>query len=293
MRLGYASNRAAQHLRGSSSQSLGVHFFPNSQGRNFYMDFVFGAMEHAADMSFDLTLLTENHRDPRPRSLWADGMLVLDPAPNDPFIEQISHTGTPIIAVGSISPEQRDLVRGQFSGGQDRFTPLVLERLRDEGVRRTAIIALHEEFEPLWAAEALQIYRSWCAAEKVRPLVLRPGFWPSPEEIDSMIDTLLEPGDIDGVLVVQQGIAGPLARRYLERLGWSPWVAALAADPATERGLERLMAVDLAGRTYGSKAAQFLTEVINSEDLEFKWRMNHDVRLIIQGRPSELLLPGG
>lgn len=40
-RLGYVSNRAAQTLRGSRSQSIGLHLFPNSQARNFYMQFVF------------------------------------------------------------------------------------------------------------------------------------------------------------------------------------------------------------------------------------------------------------
>lgn len=290
-RLGYVSNRAAQRLRGSRSQSIGLHLFPNSQGRRFYMQFVFGVMEHSAEMSLDLTLLTENHRNPRPRSLWADGMLVLDPAPNDPFIEQAARTGIPVVAVGALSPEQRPLVRGQLSGGQDQFTPMVLDRLRAEGVERPAIIALREEFEPLWAAEAREIYLAWAQREGVRPLVLRTSFWPSDQEIEDIIDTLDDQGDIDGALVVQQGIAGPLAKRYLARHGQAMWVATLAADPATEQGIERLMAVDLSAQTYGRKAAQFLTGLIEDDSGEFEWRVNRDVALLVPGRPPELLLP--
>jgi len=290
-RLGYVSNRAAQRLRGSRSQSIGLHLFPNSQGRNFYMQFVFGAMEHSAEMSLDLTLLTENRRNPRPRSLWADGMLVLDPAPNDPFIEQVSKTGAPVVAVGALSPEQRSLVRGQYSGGQDEFTPIVLERLRAEGVRRPAIIALREEFEPLWAVEAVDIYLAWAQREGIQPLVLRTGFWPSSQEVEAMIDTLDEAGDIDGALVVQQGIAAPLAKKYRERHGKSIWVAALAADPATEQGIEQLMAVDLRAQSFGRKAAEFLTGLIDDEGSGFEWRMNRDVMLLVHGHAPERLFP--
>ncbi|MFC7766036.1 LacI family DNA-binding transcriptional regulator [Leucobacter soli] len=177
-RLGYVSNRAAQRLRGSRSQSIGLHLFPNSHGRNFYMQFVFGAMEHAADRSLDLTLLTENRLHPRRRSLWADGMLVLDPAPNDPFIEQVSRTGIPVVAVGALSPEQRGLVRGQFSGGQDEFTPIVLERLHAEGVRRPAIVALDEGVEPLWAVQAREIYLDWMRREGSSRWCCAPGSGP-------------------------------------------------------------------------------------------------------------------
>lgn len=292
-RLGYVSNRAAQRLRGSRSQSIGLHLFPNSQGRNFYMQFVFGVMEHSADMSLDLTLLTENRWHPRRRSLWADGMLVLDPAPNDPFIEQVAKTGIPVVAVGALSPEQRDLVRGQYSGGQDEFTPIVLDRLRAEGVRRPAIVALHEEFEPLWAAEAIEIYLARARRDGVDPLVLRTGFWPSDEEIEGMVDAIDAAGDVDGALVVQQGIAGPLSKRYLERHGEALWIAALAADPETELGLERLMAVDLKAQSFGRRAAQLLTRLIDvgGEAGGFEWRVNHEVALLVHGREPEPLFP--
>ncbi|QBE48062.1 LacI family DNA-binding transcriptional regulator [Leucobacter triazinivorans] len=289
-RLGYVSNRAAQRLRGSRSQSIGLHLFPNSQGRRFYMQFVFGAMEHSSEMSLDLTLLTENHRNPRPRSLWADGMLVLDPAPNDPFIEQAAKTGIPVVAVGALSPEQRALVRGQYSGGQDEFTPIVLDRLRAAGVSRPAIITLREEFEPLWAAEAREIYMDWARREGIPPLVLPTGFWPSENEIERILDALDDEGDIDGALVVQQGIAGPLAKRYRARHGRELWVATLASDPATEQGLERVMAVDLNAQTFGRNAARFLTGLIDRDDGDFEWRVNRDVALLVPGRDPEYLL---
>ncbi len=213
-RLGYVTNSAAQQLRGSRSQSIGLHLFPNSQARNFYMQFMFGVMEHSAELGLDLTVLTENRWHPRRRSLAADGILVLDPAPNDPFITETAKTRIPLVAVGALSPEQRGLVRGQFSGGQDRFTPIVLDRLRAEGVRRPAIVTLSEESAPLWAREVFELYLAWMSSHGLDPLVLRTGFWPSEPEILAMVDALGGAEDVDGVLVVQQGVAAPLARSY-------------------------------------------------------------------------------
>ena len=291
-RLGYVSNQAAQRLRGSKSQSIGLHLFPNSHARNFYMQFVFGVMEHAADLDLDLTVLTENRWHPRRRSLWADGILVLDPAPNDPFIAESAKSSVPLVAVGALSPEQRGLVQGQYSGGQDRFTPLVLEQLQFEGVRRPAIVTLSKEFAPLWAKEALDSYLARMREQNVEPLVLQTSFWPSPEEIDSMVESLGEASDVDGLLVVQQGVAGPLSQRYTERHGRTIWVAALAADPVTELGLERLMSVELHAQSFGRRAAQMLTEVIEGELTEFECRVNHEVTLMVPGRAPRLLLPG-
>ena len=291
-RLGYVSNRAAQRLRGSRSQSLGLHLFPNSQARNFYMQFVFGVMEHAADMSLDLTVLTENRWHPRRRSLWADGVLVLDPAPSDPFIEETAKTGIPIVAVGALSPEQRGLVRGQYSGGQDEFTPIVLDRLLAEGVQRPAIVTLGKEFEPLWARQALDIYLSRMRGAGIAPLVLQTGFWPTDDEIEGMVDALDAAGDVDGVLVVQQGVAGPLAKSYAERHGRAPWMAALAADPVTEQGIERLMAVELHAQSFGRRAARLLTQLIDGEGDAFEWRVNREVSLLLPGRAPEPLFPG-
>ncbi len=288
-RLGYVSNQAAQRLRGSRSQSIGLHLFPNSQARNFYMQFIFGVMEHAADMSLDLTLLTENRWHPRRRSLLADGILVLDPAPDDPFIEQVSQTGIPLIAVGALSEGQRGLVRAQFSGGQDELAPIMLERLRAAGVRRPAIIALDQEYAPLWAAEALEIYLAWAERERVEPLVLRTGFWPTDAEIESMIDAFDEAGDIGGLLVVQQGVAGPFSQRYRERCGETIWIGALAADPGTEQGIEKLMALDLHAQSFGREAARMLTGMIDDGSPEFEWRVNRDVSLLMHGRDPEPL----
>lgn len=292
-RLGYVSNRAAQALRGSRSQSIGLHLFPNSQARNFYMQFVFGVMEHSADMSLDLTVLTENRWHPRGRSLWADGMLVLDPAPNDPFIAETAKTGIPLVAVGALSPEQRGLVRGQYSGGQDEFTPIVLDRLADQGVRRPAIVTLSKEFEPLWAKEVFDLYRQWMSDRGVEPLVLQTSFWPTDQEIEAMVDALDEGGDIDGVLVVQQGVAGPLAKRYAERHGRTIWVAALAADPVTEQGIERLMAVELHAQSFGRRAARLLTQLIDGEGGDFEWRINREVSLHVPGSAPEPLFSNG
>ncbi len=292
-RLGYVSNRAAQALRGSRSQSIGLHLFPNSQARNFYMQFVFGVMEHSADMSLDLTVLTENRWHPRGRSLWADGMLVLDPAPNDPFIAETAKTGIPLVAVGALSPEQRGLVRGQYSGGQDEFTPIVLDRLADQGVRRPAIVTLSKEFEPLWAKEVFDLYRQWMSDRGVEPLVLQTSFWPTDQEIEAMVDALDEGGDIDGVLVVQQGVAGPLAKRYAERHGRTIWVAALAADPVTEQGIERLMAVELHAQSFGRRAARLLTQLIDGEGGDFEWRINREVSLHVPGSAPEPLFSDG
>lgn len=298
-RLGYVSNQAAQRLRGSKSQSIGLHLFPNSHARNFYMQFVFGVMEHAADLSLDLTVLTENRWHPRRRSLWADGILVLDPAPNDPFIAESAKAGVPLVAVGALSPDQRGLVRGQYSGGQDLFTGPVLDQLQAEGVRRPAIVTLSKEFAPLWAQEVLDIYLARMQSLGVQPLVLQTSFWPSAAELDDMVEQLGGQEDVDGLLVVQQGVAGPLARRYQQRHGRSLWVAALAADPVTEQGVDRLMSVELNAQSFGRKAAKMLTDFIDAEDApnngaaapEFDARVNHEISLLVPGRSPLLLLP--
>lgn len=283
-RLGYVSNRAAQQLRNKKAQSIGLHLFADSQVLGFYMGFAFGVMDVAASHGLDLLLLTENEGKPRMRSLAADGLLVIDPSPNDPFIAAASKTRIPIVAVGSVSPEQEDLIRGQIACRQDLMTPILLDRLRASGAEQPVVVSLDPRVEPLWSGEAVEAYLMWAAKHGIEPRVIRSNFPHGPDEANEVVDQLLASEGADSILVVQQGLTAPVVKLYRERTGMPLLAAALTADPPSESDLDHVIAVDLNAREYGRKAAQVLIEVMQSGSIRTSPVFHRDVSLLSKGR---------
>ncbi|MFC7766035.1 hypothetical protein [Leucobacter soli] len=51
------------------------------------------------------------------------------------------------------------------------------------------------------------------------------------------------------------------------------------------------MAVELNAQSFGRRAAQFLTGLIDGEGEGFEWRVNREISLLVHGRTPESLFP--
>lgn len=109
--LGYVPNAAARRLRGGRLGTIGIHLPQNPTPSAYYMEFVFGVLEHAAAHERDVTVLTgDRGRLPR-----VDGLVLSDPMPGDPFTRDLLASGLPVVTCEDVrgGPSRIPVDRGR------------------------------------------------------------------------------------------------------------------------------------------------------------------------------------
>ena len=99
-RLGYRVNRAARSMRTQRTGAIGIYVPPRVRSIPFYMDFTFGVADQAAEMDLDLLLLSREQDGRRPRAYAVDGVVAVDPLPDDPTISVILDACVPVVTAG-------------------------------------------------------------------------------------------------------------------------------------------------------------------------------------------------
>ncbi|MGO1545256.1 MAG: LacI family DNA-binding transcriptional regulator [Gulosibacter sp.] len=256
--MGYVSNRAAQSLRGGKHRAIGLHLLPSTESLAFYMEFTFGVAKVAAAHGYDLLLLTEGGERRDSRALNVDAILAVDPVVEDDFVAEAVGRGVPVVAVGRYLGSRAAQLMGTVSAEQGILAKVVLDRLRDRGAERPALIAIDNDFAPQWARMIREAYEDWCEERGTAPKVVTLPFTPGEEVLDEALAEFAD--DVDGLVVVQQG----LAARFIMQLKLAgrpvPPIATMAADPSTELGKQELIGVDLKPRDFGARAAEFIFE---------------------------------
>ncbi|GAA2223258.1 LacI family transcriptional regulator [Herbiconiux moechotypicola] len=264
-RLGYQPNRAARRLRGGRTGVVGVHVPGVPSTSEFYMRFVFGAMEYLSSRGRDTAILGGHERAAFPA---VDGVVVADPHADDPTAVALLASDVPSVSFerpyGAAMPRPDVVVRCDH----DRALRWVLDHLRHEGSRWPAMMLPPETGD--WAVQLGAAYRSWCRENRVEPVVVPISWIPSPAEIESATAVLLRqhPG-VDGLfcapvdtapatLAVLAAEGRRVGEDFLLATGTESATAALVQPPITS--------IDLDPLTAGSRCAELLDAVLEGAE---------------------------
>ncbi|RTL70123.1 MAG: LacI family transcriptional regulator [Pseudonocardiaceae bacterium] len=252
--LGYVPNPAARWLRGGRTGTIGVHLPQTPTASAYYMEFVFGVLEHAAAHDRDVTVLTGG-RVPR-----VDGFVVSDPMAGDPFTARLLDADVPVVTCedvrGSGSPD--GVVWADHGGAMRGLLDTV-------GARRPALLVPPEDGD--WAARLGEGYRAWCAAAGVPERIARIDWIPTTANLEAALDDVLAADpDLDTLVcgpVDTAALLLPALRARGIRVGADLRLACATDSPACALTDPPITAVDQAPRLAGRRCAELLEALLD------------------------------
>jgi DNA-binding LacI/PurR family transcriptional regulator len=200
-----------------------------------------------------------------------DGVIVVDPVPDDPVVHEMRNRPAPIVTVGRLLGGRVDtlVVDNDYTAG----TTMMLDHLVEAGARRVGMVApgAGESFE----ADSLAAYRAWCAARDAAPwtYVADDVDWSSPRawgQLESIgraaAVACLDRGDVpDALYCLAEAFAGGVlaecAARGLDVPG-DVMVASMSDRGLTARADPPLSTLDLHPRDLGTAAANLLSDLV-------------------------------
>jgi DNA-binding LacI/PurR family transcriptional regulator len=201
-----------------------------------------------------------------------DGLIVVDPVPDDPAVRELANRAVPIVTIGKLPQggAQARVVDNDYSAG----TAAMLDHLIDAGARRVGVLALSvgESYE----AESLAEYRAWSARRVQQPWVhtsahvdwSSPRVWVDFEEIASTAaKECLEAPDVpDALYCLSESYALALVSACRERgidVPGDMMVATLADLGLAERSTPPLTTLELHPRDLGAAASEMLADLVD------------------------------
>jgi DNA-binding LacI/PurR family transcriptional regulator len=260
--LGYVPNGSARHLRRASTGTIGLHVPEVLTRSSYYMSFVFGVVQGAADNDYDVTLITSGRRTPR-----VDGLVLGDPLGDDPIVAKLMDTGLPTVTCERFTGTGRadGVVRSEHAEMLGRL----MDHLRASGATRPALIVAGDVSD--WAASVHRGFRDWCTRHGVDPLVRTVPFdCPAGEVHQAARELLALEPRIDALVCGPAGSATdllPLLREDgsdLRREGGGRLLLASCVDsPAMQLADPPITAIDLRPREAGVRCAELLFDLLS------------------------------
>ncbi len=265
--MGYVSNRAAQQLRGARYGTVGLCIPSRGRALSFYMQLAMGIGDAAAEHGSNLMLYTSIDRH-EGASLNApvDGVIVVDPVPGEPLVDQFAAAGIPVVTVGHVAGSQLENISGSVSIDFDRVLRDVLDALAASGTKRPVLLSADDEHLPVWLEEIDATYSGYCHERGSAPIIERTGPRPDNAQLKRKLLRLVHEEGADGFVVAYQGMASHVQAIVLEEAGGGarpPAVAALTGDPMSDLTDPRILSVDLRAREYGRTALAMLQSVLD------------------------------
>jgi DNA-binding LacI/PurR family transcriptional regulator len=273
--LGYVPNGSARHLRRASTGTIGLYVPEVLTRSDYYMSFVFGVVEKAADNDYDITLITSRRARP-PR---VDGLVLGDPLTGDPVVEKLMGSGLPTVTCehfpGAASPDGVVWSRHADVVGE------LLDHVRTSGAARPALIVAGDESD--WAASVHRGYRDWCTRHDIAPRVRTVPFEAPADEVHSVgLDLLDKHPDLDALVCAPAGSAAqllPLLRGAGRRIGRDLLLASCVDAPNLRLTDPPVTAIDLRPRQAGAACAELLFDLLNGTAQPGTERI-HPIKLI-------------
>ncbi|QIZ02184.2 LacI family DNA-binding transcriptional regulator [Streptomyces sp. S1D4-11] len=263
-RLGYAPNRSARSLRTSVTDTVALYFPEFLTSAEYSMAFVFGVAERAAGAGLNVTLLSSGHLPQHGTAPpQVDGLVLCDPAPEDPVVRHLMNTGLPVVTAERYAGDQQPT--GVVRSDHEASMTELLDHLRDSGARRPALIA--SEATSDWSLTLQRTHARWCADHGV-PLVLRKApVGATPELLRGIARDLLaqEPGT-DAVVCAPDGAAAavlPELRAAGRTVGGDLLLASCVDCSAMRTAEPPITAIDLRPRSMGAECARLLCEILS------------------------------
>ncbi|GAA2910400.1 LacI family DNA-binding transcriptional regulator [Streptosporangium fragile] len=289
--LGYVPNAAARHLRRSRVGAVGLHVPRQAMGMGFYMEFAFGVAERAREAGLDLTLLAlDPAQAGRPR-LRVDGVIIIDPLPDDPVTGALLSADVPVVTVGrhrGPGPAPAGVLVADHAAMMNRL----LGHLHAAGASAPGLVVPDDGFRSDWALLVRETYERWCRDHGATPVVRSVAVDATPDTVDEVIRDLVTGGPgLDAVICAPDGSAlralstlKALGRPVGDRL----LLASCVASPSMELCDPPITAIDLRPRRYGNSAAGLLTGIlagtVEPEERGRPVERLHPVELLV--RPS-------
>ncbi|PSL00309.1 LacI family transcriptional regulator [Murinocardiopsis flavida] len=261
--LGYVPNSSARHLRRAVTGTIGLHLPEVLTRSDYYMRFVFGAVDQAAAHGYDLTLITSGHGSVRPRLPRVDGIVLGDPLGGDAAVEHLIGSELPIVTCERFPG--RDVLDGVVRSEHDAALRVLLDHLHDAGARRPALVVSSGESD--WAADLGRGYREWCREHRVEPRIRTITFGSGTEAAaPAAADLLSAHPDTDALVCGPDGAAAaalPVIRAAGREAGRDLLLASCVDSPAMAEADPPITAIDLRPREAGARCAELLFEVLN------------------------------
>jgi len=264
--LGYIPNSAARHLRSGSVGAIGLYIPARVMSMSFYMEFAFGAAEQAQTSDLDLTLLVATSRSVQVRTRRVDGLIVVDPLPEDPAVARLFQSGVPAVAVGRYEGTAA-VASAVLEVDHTAMAWHLLDHVASAGSRQPGLIAPDTDFDSSWARQIKTAYRDWCLARGIQPRIREVTVDIDPVQLDTAVESLVEDG-VDGLVCAPDGSA-LRALTTLQSLGLTVGadfpLASCVAGRGTELSVPAITAIELHPHDYGAAAARLLTDMLTGE----------------------------
>jgi DNA-binding LacI/PurR family transcriptional regulator len=255
--IGYVASAAARSLRLGRSGALGLYVPDRTVGFEYYVHLSRGAAEAALGHGLALTLVPAWHDVEQLRALHIDGLIVSDPALDDPVMKMLRSLPVPMVTCeADLSPEAEPV--GVVGADHVAAMRELLDHVHEAGAASIAVLA------PGTETSFGQQVREACAAapHDVRvvdiPLAYRP------DDVTAGVDYALA-GKPDALVVVPDG-AAIVALNHLQGLGVRVpddlLLAAYVDGPSLQIARPRVTAVDIDPRLTGEAAVNALVEVV-------------------------------
>lgn len=267
--LGYVPNSAARHLRRGKVGTIGLYIPRQVMGLPFYMEFAFAAARRAQEHETDLTLLAPAPRAAGAPRLRADGLITIDPMPDDPVTATLLTADIPIVTVGGHrSPVAAPIgvVRGDYRGSMHRL----LDHLAEAGATVPAHIATDATFQSEWAVLTRTAYEQWCDHHCVEPCVRTVAPDATPDTIGQVVRDLLADHPATDALVCAPDGTAICALNTLHSLGRRVGDDILLAACVDNASLQLcdppITAIDLHPRDYGTVSVDLLVDFLTGAE---------------------------
>ncbi len=262
-RLGYIPNPSARHLRKGRTGTIGLYFPDRVLGLEYYMTLAVGAAEGALRHDLALTLIPGWRDSRRVASFHLDGMILADPVLGDPVLDELRRQRVPVVTCErDLSPGSQPV--GRVESDNEAAMRGLLDHLRDQGARRTALIA--SDATTSWGHDLRAAYGAWCGRHRVTPQIQDVPLVSHPDEVAHAAEILLtgrrRP---DAIISAMDGSAiGVLqaAERHGLRVPDDVLVASCVDGADLRQSTPPVTAIDIQPRVMGQWAAELLAEVL-------------------------------
>ncbi|MEV6348388.1 LacI family DNA-binding transcriptional regulator [Actinoplanes sp. NPDC051851] len=184
--LGYSPNRAARQLRTRRTGTVGVYVPGIPSTSEYYMRFVFGAMEQLSAQGRDMVILSGADRGALPLM---DGVILSDPDETDAAAVALLASGLPVVSFERPYGPRMTRPAVVLWCDHRRALRTVLDQMWTAGGRRPALMIPPETGD--WTAQLGDAYREWCGLHAVPPAVVSIDWIPAGPQIAEATDRLL------------------------------------------------------------------------------------------------------
>ncbi|MET8752244.1 LacI family DNA-binding transcriptional regulator [Streptomyces sp. NPDC004667] len=274
-RLGYVANQAARGLRSGRTATLGLLMPtpPQTSSRELLsLDWHSQVAVAAADAAFradHALLLLPAPQDPAQLLRHpVDGIIVTDPARDDPRLPVLAGLGLPLVALGQ---GVGGLVPNYVTADAESTTRQMLDHLAQQGATRIQLLVPDAGWE--WTRLSVSAYRYWCGEHDHAPTTTLVGLAGTSTETGladaahrAALQTLSAPDRPDALLALCLGF-GVGASRAAQELGLRVPDDLLIAQDLDEPSLQStdppITAADMHPRLQAKAAVDMLLSLLD------------------------------